>query len=211
VFVQSQSQAQNNLPACNGDFSGPCYGGRDYPNGDKYVGQFLNGNCSGQGTKTYSDGRIYVGQWKDDKRNGQGTLTWPNGDKYVGQYKDGLINGQGTYTWPDGGKYVGLYKDGKRNGQGTYTWPDGNQFVGQWADDVRNGQGVLYNTNGSIKQQGIWRNGEFVQSQSPQIPPPRVAPVVPKPPVNNAQDTKRQKCIKLGLAPGTADFQQCIN
>jgi len=32
-----------------------------------------------------------------------------------------------------------------------------------------------------------------------------------KPPVNNTQDNKRQKCISLGLAPGSADFQQCIN
>jgi hypothetical protein len=32
----------------------------------------------------------------------------------------------------------------------------------------------------------------------------------PKPTVNNAQDIKRQKCIRLGLAPNSADFQQCV-
>ncbi len=32
-----------------------------------------------------------------------------------------------------------------------------------------------------------------------------------KPHVNNAQDVKRQRCINLGLAPNSADFQQCIN
>jgi hypothetical protein len=44
-----------------------------------------------------------------------------------------------------------------------------------------------------------------------QTPPPVIAPITPKPSVNNAQDTKRQKCIRLGLAPGSVDFQQCMN
>jgi hypothetical protein len=33
----------------------------------------------------------------------------------------------------------------------------------------------------------------------------------PKPLVNNIQDIKRQKCIRLGLAPGSVDFQQCMH
>ena len=32
----------------------------------------------------------------------------------------------------------------------------------------------------------------------------------PKPPVSNTQDNKRQRCINLGLAPNSADFQQCV-
>jgi hypothetical protein len=36
-------------------------------------------------------------------------------------------------------------------------------------------------------------------------------PVIPKPPVNNAQDIKRQRCINLGLAPNSTDFLQCMN
>jgi hypothetical protein len=36
---------------------------------------------------------------------------------------------------------------------------------------------------------------------------------VPKPPAmtSNPQEIKRQKCIFLGLVPGTTDFQQCMN
>jgi hypothetical protein len=47
-----------------------------------------------------------------------------------------------------------------------------------------------------------------VQAQNPPVVTP---PVVPKPPVNNVQDIKRQKCIRLGLVPNSADFQQCMN
>ncbi len=32
-----------------------------------------------------------------------------------------------------------------------------------------------------------------------------------KPPINTPQDIKRQRCINLGLAPNSADFQQCMN
>jgi hypothetical protein len=32
----------------------------------------------------------------------------------------------------------------------------------------------------------------------------------PKPPISNTQDIKRQRCISLGLAPNSADFQQCM-
>jgi hypothetical protein len=178
--------------------------------GSQYEGQWKDAKFNGQGTYTWPNGMKYVGQLSDDKRNGQGILTWPDGMKYVGQFINDQRNGQGTQSWADGDKYVGQYKDGQFNGQGTYTWSDGRQFVGQWTDDKRNGQGVLYNPNGSIKQQGIWRNGEFVQSQTSQIQPPKIVPVVPKPPGNNAQDIKRQKCINLGLAPGSIDFQQCV-
>ena len=178
LFISGISFAQSNLPPCNGDNSGACFGKSSYDNGE-YVGEFLNG-----------------------LRYGQGIYTYANGDKYVGQYKD-TRNGQGTFTWASGTKYVGKWLYGKQNGQGTFTFPSGEKYVGQFKDANYDGFGTLYNANGSIKQQGLWRDDEFVQTQSP--------PVVPKPPVNNAQDIKRQKCIRLGLVPGSADFQQCVN
>ena len=42
-----------------------------YPHGEKYEGEWKNGEYHGQGTETFSDGRKYVGKWKDGKlRNG---------------------------------------------------------------------------------------------------------------------------------------------
>ena len=96
-------------------------------------------NCFG--TFTYADGNKYVVEYKDGKRNGQFTVTFANGDKYVGEYKDDKIDGQGTYTYANGTKFVGEFKGGKRNGQGT-----------------------LYASNGSITNQGIWADGNFVRS-----------------------------------------------
>jgi len=210
LVLSSFSFAQSNLPPCMGDYWNNCFGAYDFPSGNKYVGQWKDNQKNGQGSFTFADGEKYVGQYKDNKKNGQGTYTFANGDKYVGQFKDDQRSGQGTYTFADGEKYVGQYKDGKRNGQGTYTWANGTKYVGQYGDDQRNGFGTYYYANGSINLQGLWRNNEFVQAQTP---PPVIAPIVPKPPVpvSNPQEIKRQKCIRLGLAPGSVDFQQCMN
>ena len=35
--------------------------------GAKYVGEYSNGKCHGQGTLTYTDGTIEEGQWKEGK------------------------------------------------------------------------------------------------------------------------------------------------
>ncbi len=61
------------------------YGTFSYPNGDKYVGNWKNGDKEGQGTLTLANGINYVGGWKNGKRSGQGVSTIPNGNKYVGE------------------------------------------------------------------------------------------------------------------------------
>ena len=66
----------------------------------------------GVGILTYSDGDKYVGEWKDGQKNGQGTYTWSNGNKYVGEYKDGKINGHGILISRFAQEYVGVFKEG---------------------------------------------------------------------------------------------------
>jgi hypothetical protein len=50
--------------------SGNCvngYGTYTWPNGNKYVGEFKDGNFNGQGTLTTSDGTVESGTWEDNK------------------------------------------------------------------------------------------------------------------------------------------------
>ena len=44
-----------------------CFGTFTFASGNKYVGEFKDGNFNGQGTYTYADGRIEEGIWKDNK------------------------------------------------------------------------------------------------------------------------------------------------
>ena len=108
------------------------------PEGDKYVGEHIDGKPHGQGTYTFANGDKYVGKFKNDNLHGQGTYAFANGDKYVGEYKEGNYYGQGTYTSANGDKYVGEFKDDKRHGQGTYTFVNGEKYSGKFKDGFLN-------------------------------------------------------------------------
>jgi hypothetical protein len=155
----SPSIKQGRLPPCPGSFNNAtwtnCFGEFTFSNGakyagDKYVGEFRDGQYNGQGTYTSSTGDKTVGEFRDGKPNGQGTLTFSNGDKYVGEFSDGMSNGQGTLTLSNGAKYVGDFRDGKFNGQGTYTSANGNKYVGEFRDGKYNGQGTLTFSKGNL-------------------------------------------------------------
>jgi hypothetical protein len=113
-FWCSTVSAESTLPPCQGD---------DHMEWTNCLGNYTN-----------SDGNKYVGEFKDGEYHGQGTHTWPDGEKFVGEFKDGKKNGQGTHTWPDGQKFVGEFKDGKQHGQGTYTWLSGDKEVAVYKD-----------------------------------------------------------------------------
>ena len=68
-------------------------------------------NCFG--TSTFANGNKYVGEFRDGDFNGQGTFTFTNGNKYVGDFRNDNFNGQGTKTYADGTIEEGIWKDDK--------------------------------------------------------------------------------------------------
>ena len=124
-----------------------------FPDGNKYEGEWKDGERNGRGTYTYNDGNQYIGDYKSGKKHGQGLFTFPNGNKYEGEWKEEKRHGQGSYTWANGEKYVGEFKDGKFNGQGSFTFPEGGEleghkYEGEWKDDKKNGQGTYFFPDG---------------------------------------------------------------
>ena len=184
LWKNSKQNGQGTLTWASGDFAG-----------DKYVGEFKNGQMHGQGTYTWADGTKYVGNHENNSGNGQGTITWANGNKYVGEVKDDELHGQGTYTWESGNKYIGSHKDGKGNGHGTfiwvsgefagdkyvgevkddelhghgtYTWANGDKYIGLWKDDQRHGQGTYTWADGTVRS-GIWNKDQFAEGATTEI------------------------------------------
>jgi hypothetical protein len=161
LLLNSAANAKSPLPPCPKDEKivwNNCQGTRTWLTGEKYVGEFRDGNRNGYGTNTLA-GEIYVGEWKDDKGNGQGTMTWPDGEKYVGEFRDGKKDGQGTIIWPDGEKYTGEWRDDKINGQGTYSWPSGRKYIGGWKENYKYGYGTEIDPDGS-KDVGEWKDNK---------------------------------------------------
>jgi hypothetical protein len=140
----AQQVNPNQLPQCpkeQGAEFHNCWGTFTYPNGNKYVGEYKDGNEHGQGTYIFRNGDKYVGEFKNNSYHGQGTFTRANGDKHVGEYRNGHAYGQGMWMFTDGSKYVGDFKDNMQHGQGTYTYPDGSTYVGEWRYGEITGQG----------------------------------------------------------------------
>jgi len=61
----------------------------EYPNGDKYDGEWKDGNKHGHGMFTWADGRKYDGMWKDNKSHGRGQEVQPDGAKYLVEWENG--------------------------------------------------------------------------------------------------------------------------
>jgi hypothetical protein len=199
VLMTGTAYGQSNLPACQGS------------------GTYSWINCFGN--YTWTNGNKYVGEWKDGQINGQGTFTFANGDKYVGEWKDGQINGQGTFTFANGDKYVGEHKDGMRNGQGTITFADGMVLLGEFVANKANGRLIVFSANGSIKNSGIYKDNVLVTSQY--IDPNSFTRI----PLGNAIkdtsdnlksansitfDVAKLKCEELGFKPETEGFGKCV-
>ena len=122
----------------------------------------------GNGVMRYTDGNKYDGEWEDGQRHGSGLMTYRNGDSYDGQWENGQRQGTGTYIWHDGGQYVGSYKNNMRDGMGDYFGWSG--FVSEygWAgnyhglskEDYFEGMGRFEFDNGDVFV-GTFHNNEF--------------------------------------------------
>jgi hypothetical protein len=104
------------------------YIGMDYPKSG-----CSSGDCeNGYGTFLLKTGDRYVGQFKNGQYNGYGTLDYVRGGKYVGEFKTGKFEGQGNLKVKDKGRYIGQFADGQFNGIGTFYYDNGRTESGKW-------------------------------------------------------------------------------
>ena len=102
-----------------------------FRNGDKLIGFFSGGTLvtdgwvnNGLATYVHSSGERYVGEFRDGQMDGRGTVWFDNGNKFVGQFKQGKRSGPGTLFFPNGNKLVGVWDD-EANMSGTLFLSDG--------------------------------------------------------------------------------------
>lgn len=141
--------------------------------GERYEGEFLSGQKSGQGTLTradglvisgtfsmgvcvkgivaYQDGSVYNGPLhKGSVRHGIGVMRWRTGDVYEGSFVDDQLSGQGVLKSANGDRYDGNWQNNLENGEGTMEYANGNRYKGEWRNGKRHGRGEFYYMSGNI-------------------------------------------------------------
>lgn len=129
----------------------------EYPNRDKFSGNFVNGVKDGQGRYDFYSGDFYEGDWKNNKQDGIGKTVYRKGDfelgSYCGKYANGVREGDGVFKFSNGDIYSGQWKNNLKHGKGTYIVNDckleENQYmkiVGEWENgEITSGKWLFPN------------------------------------------------------------------
>ncbi|CAM9399332.1 unnamed protein product, partial [Discosporangium mesarthrocarpum] len=120
-------------------------GNKEYPNGDKYTGEFVDGLREGQGVLKYASGNTYQGFFKANQFHGVGTM------KYAPLVEDGVVI--------TGRTYKGEWVKGLKQGQGTLSTGTGEVYEGSFMHDMFSGDGILKGAGKVLN--GEWRRGRL--------------------------------------------------
>jgi hypothetical protein len=136
-------------------------------NNSHIKGRCVQGDCrNGTGLFVWKDGSSYNGSWKSGKRTGWGTFTWPDGSHHAGMWKDNEPFGYGVYVSFYGITYKGNWKGIYIYGNGAVIYEDKSRYEGELDKGKRHGQGTLYDRAGKAVKSGLWRDDEFIKSNS---------------------------------------------
>lgn len=136
------------------------------PGGAEYKGEISkDAKPHGYGVWTSPGGNKYEGEWKEGEMNGRGIFVWPGGDKYDGDWVNGKKHGWGAWASAKGYSYDGEWEHDQMHGRGTYIYASGNKYEGEWKEGQQHGTGAYFYVDGSIKK-GVWENGEFIKEHN---------------------------------------------
>ena len=121
---------------CNSNFNAHGTGTMTFPDGTKYVGQFMDGAKSGHGKIQYADGTVYEGEFFKDAPHGRGICTSAK-CRYEGQLDAAHKQGLGKMTFANGDVYEGNFNNDKIDGAGILTQADGTVLEGKFRETNR--------------------------------------------------------------------------
>lgn len=156
-------------------------GSYTWSSGTCLVGAFENNFCNKVGKKTHPNGNTYVGEFLDDQEHGRGVLVDKNGARIVGIWTNGRLveelveaivppievdaiagpggeqrvfvatresdaqprsladdaeSGSSLVLFANGDKYIGGIQSGRKSGNGLYVYADGSAHKGAWNNDA---------------------------------------------------------------------------
>lgn len=145
-----------------------------YSNGDKYVGDYLNGRRHGSGVLTRSDGSAFEGEFKMNSPKGKGKRTDVSGytaeanfSGYDLKFNLLLAPGPCLFTTDKGLKWYEGECTGAKSGEafrGKKRYENGTVYIGDFKVWTPHGKGKLLNSDGEVLKEGIWENEIFYMS-----------------------------------------------
>ena len=130
--------------------------------GNRYIGEVLNGQRHGKGKFIQKNGEIYEGEWKNDNPHGTGILTSANGNRWEGGMSAGQMHGKGKLTLADGVIYEGEMSMGKFHGKGILI-EGGLKYEGEFFMGEMHGDGKLTLKDGRIVK-GYFHRGKYAEN-----------------------------------------------
>ena len=126
-----------------------------------YDGYWRNGLKHGKGKEVVGN-TMYEGDFKRGLRHGQGVLTRLDSQIiYCGEWKWGKKDGEGKELFKGGIEYQGGYKDGRCEGKGRQFQGGLLLYEGEFVNGLREGKGTLFDDNGEVKMEGMFRRGKM--------------------------------------------------
>ncbi len=106
---RDESPPASLAPTRIGCVQGSCRTGQGsylWPNGSRYIGDFVRGQQHGRGLLILPDGSSYEGDWRGGRKHGAGVVTHPDGRVERGEWRDGRFLGGSSAGglqagWPD--------------------------------------------------------------------------------------------------------------
>ena len=148
-----------------------------WKNGNKYIGNFVDGKMTGKGIMefvnkdVYAEGgkwvnAVYEGDFLNGIFHGNGIMKYANGDVYEGEWKDDERFGKGIMRYANGDVYEGEWKNNEKFGRGKYHYANRDVYEGEWKDNEKSGKGIMRYANGDVYD-GEWKKIKFSKSRYP--------------------------------------------
>jgi len=177
----------------------------------------------------------WSGSCQNGVANGFGRLQTFSAGKPIAIFDGNVLNGkfQGVvrgFNLMTEDRFIADYLDGKVTGKGAIYYASGlkagMKYLGEFVDGYFEGYGIFYRADGQVAKSGLWKRGIFVSDADAKLlqavldevlnkekSAPRYSEVKSQsaPRKDGSSEQAKQKCLRLGLSPGSDDFKLCLS